>query len=131
MGLVALWHVGSSQTRARTRVPYTGRQILNHCTTREALQGTFKKQKAIHEHGISLPYPDLLLLPPPEESYGLRQTGITELIPMYFKVLGTSLVIQWLRIRLATLVRSLGTKIPPAVGKLSPCATTREPVCHN
>ena len=36
MGLVASWHVGSSQTRARTRVPCTGRQILNHCATREA-----------------------------------------------------------------------------------------------
>ena len=29
-------HVGSSQTRARTRVPCIGRQILNHCTTKEA-----------------------------------------------------------------------------------------------
>ena len=35
-GLVALRHVGSSQTRARTRVPCIGRQILNHCATREA-----------------------------------------------------------------------------------------------
>ena len=33
---VAPWHVGSSQTRARTHVPCIGRQILNHCTTREA-----------------------------------------------------------------------------------------------
>ena len=31
-------HVGSSQTRARTRVPCIGRQILNHCATREALK---------------------------------------------------------------------------------------------
>ena len=38
MGLVALRHVGSSRARARTRVPCIGRQILNHCTTREALQ---------------------------------------------------------------------------------------------
>ena len=30
-------HVGSSQTRARTRVPCIGRQTLNHCATREAL----------------------------------------------------------------------------------------------
>ena len=37
-GLVAPRHVGSSQTRARTRVPCIGRQILNHCTTREARQ---------------------------------------------------------------------------------------------
>ena len=35
-GLAALRHVGSSQTRARTRVPCIGRQILNHCATREA-----------------------------------------------------------------------------------------------
>ena len=35
-GLVALRHVGSSQTRARTRVPCIGRQILNHCPTKEA-----------------------------------------------------------------------------------------------
>ena len=37
MGLVALWHVGSSQTRARTRVPCIGKQTLNHCATREVL----------------------------------------------------------------------------------------------
>ena len=37
MGLVALRHVGSSQTRARTRVPCISRQILNHCATRETL----------------------------------------------------------------------------------------------
>ena len=36
MGPVAPRHVGSSQTGARTRVPCIGRQILNHCTTREA-----------------------------------------------------------------------------------------------
>ena len=35
-GLVAPWHVGSSQTRARTCVPCIGRRILNHCATREA-----------------------------------------------------------------------------------------------
>ena len=35
-GPVAPRHVGSSQTRARTQVPCIGRQILNHCATREA-----------------------------------------------------------------------------------------------
>ena len=35
-GSVALRQVGSSQTRARTRVPCIGRQILYHCATREA-----------------------------------------------------------------------------------------------
>ena len=36
-GPVAPRHAGSSQTRARTRVPCTGRQTPNHCATREAL----------------------------------------------------------------------------------------------
>ena len=35
-GLVAPRHVGSSRTRARTHIPCTGRQTLNHCATREA-----------------------------------------------------------------------------------------------
>ena len=35
-GLVPLRHVGSSQTRARTRVPRIGRQTPNHCASREA-----------------------------------------------------------------------------------------------
>ena len=34
-GPVAPRHVGSSQTRARIRVPCIGRQTLNHCATRE------------------------------------------------------------------------------------------------
>ena len=34
--------MGSSQTRARTRVPCIGRQILNHCATREALGWLFQ-----------------------------------------------------------------------------------------
>ena len=36
-GLVAPWHVRSSWIGAQTRVPCIGRQILNHCATREAL----------------------------------------------------------------------------------------------
>ena len=37
MGLAALWHVGSSRTRDRTRVPFIGKQIHNHWTTSETL----------------------------------------------------------------------------------------------
>ena len=51
MGLVALQHVGSSQTRARTRVPCIGRQILNHCATREAPPASSleeEKQQCLH-----------------------------------------------------------------------------------
>ena len=35
MGLAALWHVGSPQTKDGTSVPCITRQILNHWTTRE------------------------------------------------------------------------------------------------
>ena len=41
-GLVAPRHVGSNQARARTRVPCIGRQILNHCATREVLPYAFR-----------------------------------------------------------------------------------------
>ena len=36
-GLVAPWQVESSWMRDRTRVPWTGRQILIYCTTKEVL----------------------------------------------------------------------------------------------
>ena len=54
-GLVATWHVGSSQTRARTHVPCIGRRILNHCATREALPYCFDEycfavQSGVREH---------------------------------------------------------------------------------
>ena len=41
-GLSCPRHVGSSQTRARTCVPCTGRWIPNHCATREAPLARFK-----------------------------------------------------------------------------------------
>ena len=40
-------HVGSSQTRARTRVPCISRHILNHCTTREAQTYVFYLQSRL------------------------------------------------------------------------------------
>ena len=40
-GLVTPRHVASSQTRAQTHVPCIGRQTLNHCATREALEFIF------------------------------------------------------------------------------------------
>ena len=43
-GLVAQQHVGSSQTRDQTHVPYTGRQILNHWTTLEVWHFLFKNK---------------------------------------------------------------------------------------
>ena len=53
-GPVAPRHVGSSQTRARTRVPCIGRQILNHCATREAPEPPFKAQIASHSEASNL-----------------------------------------------------------------------------
>ena len=48
-GLVAPQHVGSSRTRARTRVPCIGRQILNHCTTREVPGPRFLKSRSLRQ----------------------------------------------------------------------------------
>ena len=45
--------MGSSQTRARTRVPCIGRRILNHCTTREALFSFFSFFFNFHRHSWS------------------------------------------------------------------------------
>ena len=47
-GPAAPRHVGSSQTRARTRVPCISRQILNHCATREALPQFFLKGRGVN-----------------------------------------------------------------------------------
>ena len=47
--------MGSSQTRARTRVPCIGRQILNHCATREAPPGQLFKIKGLRVAGEVIP----------------------------------------------------------------------------
>ena len=44
-GLLAPRYVGSSRTRAQTRNPCIGRQILNHCATRGAPHTFFIKKK--------------------------------------------------------------------------------------
>ena len=49
-GLLAPRHVGSSRTRARTRVPCTGRRTLNHCATRKAQQFEFLIAYDFHCH---------------------------------------------------------------------------------
>ena len=46
MGLVVLWHMGSSWIRDGTCVPCIGRWILKHCITREVL--TYLKSKLIN-----------------------------------------------------------------------------------
>ena len=43
----APWHVGSSRTGARTRVPCIGRRTLNHCATREAPECLLKALQLI------------------------------------------------------------------------------------
>ena len=44
-GLVAPWHVESSQTRDRTCVLCIGRWILIHCTTKEVPHLCFSKKE--------------------------------------------------------------------------------------
>ena len=58
-GPVAPRHVGSSQTRARTRAPCIGRQTPNHCATREAREclrfaHTLKKSLRYNPHSIKI-----------------------------------------------------------------------------
>ena len=95
MGLVALRHVGSSQTRGRTHVPYIGRRILNHCATREVpLSGTL---------------------------YNQWYLWFSEYIQEC--TCGASLVVQWLRIRLlmqGTQVRALVREDPTCHGATKP-----------
>ena len=50
-GPAAPRHKGSSLTRARTRVPCTGRQTLNHCATREAREGKALAYKHLGSDG--------------------------------------------------------------------------------
>ena len=50
MGLDVPWRVESSWTRDQTHVPRVGRQILNHCTTREVPVVSFKDEGS-HEPG--------------------------------------------------------------------------------
>ena len=62
-GPAAPRHVGSSQTRARTRVPSIGRQILNHCTTREArLVGFLIRSRISLRSLLTIPNFDLLYM---------------------------------------------------------------------
>ena len=52
MGLVAPRHVGSSWTRDQIRVLCIGRQILNHCTTREVPVSLSKSALAVSTPSI-------------------------------------------------------------------------------
>ena len=72
MGLVALWHGGSSRTRAQTHVPCIGRRILNHCATREVLKSRFLKIRFCHLQ------PRVLTAPSSTRSLVLHQHSITE-----------------------------------------------------
>ena len=73
-GLVAPRQVGSSQTRARTHVPCIGRQILNHCATRETLEFL----NSCYYHSIISHQPTLeyifQFLPPPQSIFWATPT---------------------------------------------------------
>ena len=61
-GLIALWHVGSSQTRARIRVPCIGKQILNHCATREVPKLFIKNMYLVNLIGYMGAYTVILFI---------------------------------------------------------------------
>ena len=73
--------MGSSQTRARTRVPCIGRYILNHCATREAPDRSYfesiillkKGEELLHgcPSPSSLPLPVQVLGPGPPRAWHL------------------------------------------------------------
>ena len=69
-GPAAPRHVGSSQTRARTRVPCIGRQILNHCTTREAHNLYFYRLNNLASQSLfsEALFLNVLLIKPPDPS---------------------------------------------------------------
>ena len=78
-GPVAPRHVGSSQTRARTRVPCIGRQTPNRCATREAprLSLIFKGMyifKFIRRTLVIIPYELLQNMEILQASFLLRGT---------------------------------------------------------
>ena len=52
LGLVVLWHVGSSQTRDQTHVSFIGRQILSHWATRET-QEFLMLHIMLHRSGLN------------------------------------------------------------------------------
>ena len=73
MGPVALQHVGSSQTRARTRVPCISRQTLNHCATREAPSLAFIMRNFKYKKSTSLFSQPMVLVrsfPPSQPALG-------------------------------------------------------------
>ena len=61
-GPAAPWHVGSSWTGVRTRVPCIGRRTLNHCATREALLQSFKWKKALRGNSLTVQWLGLCAL---------------------------------------------------------------------
>ena len=79
-GPVAPRHAGSSQTRAQTHVPCIGRQILNHCATREAPVGCLLITHRQETDTLSYPSRHLLyswsnLSGPPGSSHVTHYSG--------------------------------------------------------
>ena len=75
-GLLAPRHVGSSRTRARTRVPCTGRRTPKHCATREALF-YFDKYAFKVSQSLSELTPTQTLVSCPSGSFKLLGTNVS------------------------------------------------------
>ena len=84
-GLVAPRHVGSSRTRARTRVPCIGRWILNHCATREVPKDQ-TLNVAYNPHSLTSPASVSLSLSTPCFLSHLSRSVCGSLLPSYFSL---------------------------------------------
>ena len=145
-GLVAPQHVGSSQTRARTRVPCISRQTLNYCATREARGLPFNCRnfkgfirlfgvifilnfssvkssnhllaKCIPKNGESF----LKIFRPKPNFYFSKENQ-----PLKSNLFRASLVAQWLRVCLLM----QGTRVRALVWEDPTCRGAAGPVSHN
>ena len=122
MGLVAPRHVGSSQTRAQIRVPCIGRQILNHCTTREAPRFLFNKKGP---PPIEIVLKVQCLVRPVTSGFSfpvnLAESALNPREGIKWTITGNSLAVQWLGLQASTAgdtgsIPGQGTRIPQAHG---------------
>ena len=73
-GLAALWHVGASWTRDRTRVPGIGRRVLHHWAARETPNLVYSWFPSRSSHIYSLiPYPSNLFSVKRQPAYSMKQ----------------------------------------------------------
>ena len=121
---------GIFPNRARTHVPCIGRQILNHCTTREAPIMGFLYHVTSLCPGLTPWSSEALITFCPQASISGSWCGLirgTTCLYRTLKIVGASLVAQWLRICLPV----QGTRVRALVWEDPTCRGATRPVSHN